>query len=412
MAATHNKDVPQPTDFDDKWTAPEVKVWLTKEYPTLVPKFENVTGRNMAKYSKEDLIRVSGEALGLALYNDIHPNGAKGSLEQHNDLLQKQIEEQAKQIEEQAKQIEELKEERSFDAISKISSTKFEAKIKAANIKKNFKFEGNIWDAEHRCNIDQEYTWLLGSESSQYEECMKFIQKAILPDKIKSIRLTKETQTHKDEGLRISGTLGDLSSMISQNNIFIFELKKTVLQTRNLLQACLAIVLVSCVIAQGSVYALFTDLKHIYAGLWLHEGLLDVWPLADLEKVHHFLEEGFAVGGNLDHSSQEEIAGRDMGGEGGSKDGGGSKDEGGREDKGDRKDEGGRGDQGDKRGTKGGEHSGGVTNNKQQKTQQNTCPLFKIDFDLDFVVEQTTSLPVADQLDYFLQVCEPYLADI
>eukprot|EP00026_Physarum_polycephalum_P002534 Phypoly_transcript_02541.p1 GENE.Phypoly_transcript_02541~~Phypoly_transcript_02541.p1 ORF type:complete len:534 (+),score=57.39 Phypoly_transcript_02541:590-2191(+) len=80
MAATHNKDVPQPTDFDDKWTAPEVKVWLTKEYPTLVPKFENVTGRNMAKYSKEDLIRVSGEALGLALYNDIHPNAPQGPL--------------------------------------------------------------------------------------------------------------------------------------------------------------------------------------------------------------------------------------------------------------------------------------------------------------------------------------------
>lgn len=145
---------------------------------------------------------------------------------------------------------------------------------------------------------------------------------------------------------------------------------------------------------QEIVCALFTNLENIYVGLRLHKNTLEVRPLADLTLVQDFLEKGLADRDSSEDSSEGENSGGDTNDEGG------------------RKDEGGREDKGGKRGTKRRGHDGGGTNNKQQKTKQHTCPLFKTDFDLDFVLEQTTSLPVEEQLDYFLQVCEPYLSGV
>jgi hypothetical protein len=161
------------------------------------------------------------------------------------------------------------------------------------------------------------------------------------------------------------------------------------------------------------VRALFSDLGKIYAGLCLHENMLEITPLAHLKEVQDFLKKGLRDEDKFKDSSEGENAGDKggEGGEGGRKDNRDRKDKGDRNDKGDGKDKGGRGGGGGKR-AKQGEHNSGGTNSKHQKTQQHIHPLFKTNFDLDFVLEQATSFPVKDQLDYLLQVCEPYLAEI
>eukprot|EP00026_Physarum_polycephalum_P015070 Phypoly_transcript_15667.p1 GENE.Phypoly_transcript_15667~~Phypoly_transcript_15667.p1 ORF type:complete len:159 (+),score=14.82 Phypoly_transcript_15667:154-630(+) len=68
--------------FDVKWTAPQVAAWLNSEYPfsNLAPKFEGLSGSDMVGFKLQDLIAITNEALGRALYNKLpHPTAPSPS---------------------------------------------------------------------------------------------------------------------------------------------------------------------------------------------------------------------------------------------------------------------------------------------------------------------------------------------
>jgi len=73
---------------EENWTSEQIQEWLEKECKynkEIVGKFAFVTGTDLLNYSEDNLIKIAGNAIGLALYNFLHPK--TGDVKMQNDIV-------------------------------------------------------------------------------------------------------------------------------------------------------------------------------------------------------------------------------------------------------------------------------------------------------------------------------------